>query len=66
MYDTIYRECPSMEKIFGETPSLVLYYLLGRRVQGITDNEMMCLWCISGYFICKMYEKAISTRVGIR
>ena len=50
---------------YEETPSLVLYYLLGRRVQGVDDDEMMCLWRISGYHISKMYKKAISNRVGI-
>ena len=44
---------------------LIPYFLLGRRIPGMEENEMLWFWSISGVFVNTMYKKAISSRKGI-
>ena len=67
MYERIlvYRECPSVKKILENETRLVPYYVLGRRVVGVNDEDIICLWGKSGEYISNMYKKAISNIMGI-
>ena len=65
MYNMIYKECPNAENAFMSDPQIIPYYMLGRRIPNFDENEMVCLWYISGEFITMMYRKALSNRVGI-
>ena len=66
MYKEISRECPSVGDFFEKERQLILYYLLGRRLLGIEEEEMMCLWRISGDYISTMYKKAMFEQNGDR
>ena len=65
MIEAIYRYCPNVRGIFEEDPANVPYYLLGREVPSCSDDEMMCLWSISGDAITRMYKKAVAVKTGI-
>ena len=66
MYKEISRECPSVRDYFKKETQLIPYYLLGRRILGIEEDEMMCLWRISGDYISTMYKKAMFEQNGDR
>ena len=65
MFEGIYRNCPNVKRIFEEDNVNVPYYLLGREVPSCSDEEMLCLWSISGDAITRMYKKAITAKTGI-
>ena len=65
MYEEIYRKCPNMKRIFEEYTESIPYFLLGREVPSCSNEEMVCLWKISGNAIASMYNKAISDKTGI-
>ena len=65
MYDEIYKNCPNAKGIFQENAGNVLNYLLGKIVPSMEEYEMLYLWCISGAYICKMYNKAVANRMGV-
>ena len=65
MYDEIFRKCPNVKAISEEESANVVYYLLGREIPSICDEEMLCLWCTSGNAISIMYWRAIASRKGI-
>ena len=57
MFEGIYRNCPNVKRIFEEDNVKVPYYLLGREVPSCSNEEMLCLWSISGDAISRMYKK---------
>ena len=65
MYDEIFKNCPSAKDIFQENNENVLYYLLGKTVPNMEEYEMIYMWCISGAYICRMYNKAVANRMGV-
>ena len=65
MYEEIFKRCPNARRTFEGNTKDVPYYLLGQRIPEWDDEEMLCLWCISGSMICDMYNKAIANRVGV-
>ena len=65
MYEEIHRKCLNVKRIFDENAGDILYYLLGRAIPRIEEEEMMQLWSISGTFVCKMYNKAVSNNTGV-
>ena len=65
MYDEIFRKCPNVKAIFEKESANVVFYLLGRKIPSICDEEMLCLWCTSGNAISIMYRRAIASRKGI-
>ena len=65
MFEGIYRNCPNVKQFFDEDKVNVPYYLLGREVPSCSDEEILCLWSISGDAISRMYKKAITGKTGI-
>ena len=65
MYEEIYSKCPNVKRNFEEDEANTPYYLLGRKVPLCSDEEMVCLWSISGKAISSMYKKAISAKTGV-
>ena len=65
MYDEIFRRCPSVKDVLREDHSNILYYLLGKKIKVVGDEEMLCFWCISGNAISRMYRKAVASRTGV-
>ena len=65
MYDEIFRKCPNVKEILDEDSSNIIYSLLGKNLNSICDEEMLCFWCISGNAIFRMYRKAIASRTGV-
>ena len=65
MYDEIYKICPNAKRLCEKEIGLVPYFLLGRRIPEMEENELIWFWSISGEFINRMYKKAISSRTGI-
>ena len=65
MYEEIYSKCPKVKRIFDEDKANTPYYLLGRKVPLCSDEEMLCLWSISGKAISRMYKKAITDKTGV-
>ena len=65
MYNEIYKICPNAKRLCENKVELIPYFLLGRRIPEMEENEMIWFWCISGEFINRMYKKAISSRKGI-
>ena len=65
MYDEIYKICPNAKRLCENNVELFPYFLLGRRIPGMEENEMLWFWSISGVFVNTMYKKAISSRKGI-
>ena len=53
--------------IFEEESAKIAYYLLGRKIPSVSDEEMLCLWCTSGnaILVSGMYRRAIASRKGI-
>ena len=60
VYEEIYSKCPNVKRAFEEDETNTPYYLLGQKVTLCSDEEMVCLWSISGKAISSMYKKAIS------
>ena len=60
-----FKKCPSAKDIFQENNENVLYYLLGKTVPNMEEYEMIYMWCISGAYICRMYNKAVANRMGV-
>ena len=65
MFNEIYDECPNARGVFESNSGNILYYLLGRDIPTLDDNEMFSLWCISGKMITQMYRKATHDRIGV-
>ena len=65
MYREIYEKCPNVKRIFEDDVTNTPYYLLGRKVPLCSDEEMICLWSISGKAISNMYKKAISDKTCV-
>ena len=65
MFDEIYEICPNAKRLCENNVELIPYFLLGRRIPGMEENEMLWFWSISGVFVNTMYKKAISSRKGI-
>ena len=65
IYDEIFRMCPNAKTIFDAESENVVYYLLGRKIPSLSEEEMLCLWGTSGNVISMMYRRAIAGRKGI-
>ena len=65
MFREIAMRCPNAESFFEQERENIPYYLLGRKIPSYNEDEMLCLCCISGYAISRMYRKAIANRTGI-
>ena len=65
MYEEIFRNCPNAKLIFEQNREYVVFFLLGREIPSLGEEEMFTLWCISGKMISNMYKKAIADRIGI-
>ena len=65
MYDEINKNCPNVKVLLEGDSTNILYYLLGRKLTPICDEEMLFFWCISGNSISRMYRKAIASRTGV-
>ena len=65
MYDEIFRRCPSVKDALSDDHSNILYYLLGKKIKVLGDEEMLCFWCISGNAISRMHRKAVASRTGV-
>ena len=65
MYEEIYRVCPNARIVFNENQESITYYLLGREIPDLDENEMFKLWSISGKNICSMYIRVTVDRMGI-
>ena len=39
MYEEIYRKCPNAKRVFGENREYILYFLLGKRIPLMDENE---------------------------
>ena len=64
MYDEMYNKCPNAMNVLDKESFNVAYYLLGKKMDSIDDNEMY-FWCLAGNAISKMYRKAIASRTGV-
>ena len=42
MYDEIFRKCPNVKEILDEDSSNIIYYLLGKNINSVCDEEMLC------------------------
>ena len=65
MYDALYDFDPSLRDRFSDSPEKVLYWLLGREIDGENDAYMIEFWRISGNAICNMYRKVCGSRTGV-
>ena len=65
MYDEINKKCPNVKGSLEEDSTNIMFYLLGKNLKSICDEEMLCFWCISGNSISRMYRKAIESRTGV-
>ena len=43
----------------------VLRLVLGGHIDGLTDEQKMNIWEISGSFVTKIYRKIIANRAGV-
>ena len=65
MYEEIFIKCPNAKRIFEQNRENAIFFLLGREIPFLGEEEMYTLWCISGKMISKMYKKAVTDRLGI-
>ena len=65
MYNEIYKKCRKAKEVFENNCENVVYYLLGRDIPTLDDDEMISLWCISGKLVTQMYRKAVADRIGV-
>ena len=45
--------------------SLVLYWLLGKAIEGINKEKMDSIWLIAGYGVCDIYKQVLKARDGV-
>ena len=65
MYDEMYNKCPNAMNVLDKESFNVAYYLLGKKMVSVDDNEMLYFWCLAGNAISKMYRKAVASRTGV-
>ena len=65
MYNEIYIRCPKTREVFTKNQGQITYYLLGKDIPELNDDEMVTVWIIAGKTICNMYRMTIKERSGI-
>ena len=65
MYNQMYENIPRLYDIFSDHPSKVLFWLLGRPIEGIDEAESEMLLCISGNWDYRIYHKTLRNRSGV-
>ena len=65
MYGALYDFDPSLIGMFSDSPEKILYWLLGREIDGKSEAYMFGFWCISGNAIFNMYRKVCASRTGV-
>ena len=65
MYKEIFERCPNVKVVSDSGSSNFVYYLLGKQIPSICDEEMLIFWCLSGNAISRMYRKALSSRTWV-
>ena len=65
MYEEMLMKCPNAKEALDRECYNVVYYLLGKKIPSIDDDEMLYFWCLSGNAISRMYRKAIASRTGV-
>ena len=48
MYEEVYKSCLAIRISFDANTRTAPYWLLGRRIEGISKNEMMYMWSMAG------------------
>ena len=65
----LYRELDLLDPVFKhklrENPSKSLYWMLGGLMEGLSFDEMLTFWIVSGRSINSMYTLAVKSRAGI-
>ena len=65
MYKEIFKRCPNVKEVLDTGGANVVFYLLGKKMPSIGEDEMLIFWCLSGNAISRMYRKALSSRTGV-
>ena len=65
MYRNVYKYGEQLVEIFSNSQEKVLLWLLGRRIDGASDEYMMVSMRISGNAIHKMYRRIGKNRFGV-
>ena len=65
MFGRINNECPNVSTLMEENPPMNFAWMMGRDMEGISDEEQDLKLTICGTAISEMYRKCISSRVGV-
>ena len=49
----------------AEEPGQILLWLLGKRIEGVKEESMVCFWLTAGAHITGMYREITKARYGI-
>ena len=62
MYKDLYGIGNNVRECIESSPAEVLSWLLGGRIEGVDEQDMIDFWCITGKYVCKIYHDAIAKR----
>ena len=65
MYNEISKRCPNVKEILDKDSPNTIYYLLGKNIKVVGEEEMLCFWCIASDAFSLMYRKAVASRKGV-
>ena len=68
MYNELSLSDQCLDKLITDGPQEVFGLLIGRPIEGFSQNEMYAVWYISGKYICEMYRQTCRAkdRAGVR
>ena len=62
MYNDLYGIGNNVRECIESSPAEVLSWILGGRIEGVEEQDMIDFWCITGKYVCKMYYDTVSKR----
>ena len=62
MYNDLYCIGNNIREFIESSPAEVLSWILGGRIEGVDEQDMVDFWCITGKYVCKMYHDVINKR----
>ena len=65
MYENLYRNITEIAQKSGDEPRSVFFWLLGRDIPDLCENDLTETRCIASRWICRIYYKTILSRSGI-
>ena len=67
MYNELSLSDQRIDKVIADKPHEVFGWLIGRPIEGFSQNDRYSVWYISGKYICEMYRQTcrVKDRAGV-